>query len=379
VSTRRAILVSALAVAVGAGSASAQQRFYDDFEHGLKKWDLTGVEGAMIRDSGDPAHGHVLLLRPQGDVLALIHGSERWGPVRIEGDVLFPTDEQNYLGVVYNEHQTGNRRDFGLIYIKGNGSYLMVNPHRDFNVGRTLYEEFHVDIAGDDAIRVNQWTHFKMEVVGNACHFYVGDVTVPQLTFSFLELSDGAVGLQPRSVGGDVWVDNVAVTSITKFAYQGPPHPTGIQYDPEAMLTTWRVLGPLPETHDDVARDPRSVEDQWKPFETDPRGAVITGRVVDYHGPNTVAYFRAEVTRDEAGPAVLRLSTVDDLALWVNGHFECFLPRQERAWYDFWRNDQHEGERVLMDLVDGRNDIVIRVRGGVYATGGFFARVERAR
>jgi hypothetical protein len=362
-----------------AGAVAAQQRFSDDFERGLKKWEILGDDGVWLHDSGDPAHGHVLLLRPRGSVLALIPGSDRWGPVRIEGDVMFPTDEHSYLGVAYDYRRRGDRQDFGVVYIKGNGSYLMVNPRRDLNVGRTLYEEFHVDLEGDAAIRMGEWKRFRAEVDHNVCHFYVGDVETPQLTFSFLEWDGGMAGLEPRSVGGDVWVDNVVVTSIRKLSYKGPPRPAGIQYDPEALLTGWTVVGPLTQADDAIAEDPDGVAGRWQPFETDARGAVITGRVVDFLGPNTVAYFRTQIGRDEAGPAYLRLSTVDDLALWVNGRFRAFIPRGDRAWYDFWRNDQHEGERVAIDLVTGKNDIVLRVRGGVYASGGFFARVERAR
>ncbi len=381
--SRRRIAAAAIVYVcawAAAGTAIAQQpRFSDDFEHGLDAWEILGEDGVLLRDSGDPAHGHVMLLRPQGNVLALIHGSDRWGAVRIEGDVMFPTDEHSYLGVAYDYQRTGDRQDFGLIYVKGDGSYLMVNPRRDLNVGRTLYEEFHVDLEGDAAIEMGEWRHFRVEVEGNICHFYVGDVSTPQLTFPFLELDHGAVGFEPRSVGGDVWVDNITVVSIRHLAYKGPRRPAGIQYDPEALLTNWEVIGPLPRTDDSVARDPEGAGERWQPFETDDRGAVITGRVVDYLGPNTVAYFRTQVGRDEAGPAMLRLSTVDDLALWVNGRFQGFIPRGDRAWYDFWRNDQHEGARVPIELVTGKNDIVLRVRGGVYASGGFFARVERAR
>jgi hypothetical protein len=38
-------------------------------------------------------------------------------------------------------------------------------------------------------------------------------------------------------------------------------------------------------------------------------------------------------------------------------------------------NSKHAGQSVPISLRSGQNDIVIRVRGGVYATGGFFARV----
>jgi hypothetical protein len=76
---------------------------------------------------------------------------------------------------------------------------------------------------------------------------------------------------------------------------------------------------------------------------------------------------------------VLNVSTIDDLALWVNGRFVWNLPRGDRAWYDFWRNPEHDGQHVPVQLVTGRNDIVVRVRGGVPASGGFYAWIERKR
>ena len=203
----------------------AQTRVTDDFEGSLANWELTGEGGAFLHDSGDPEHGGVLVLRPQGDVTLLARGSERWGGVRIEGDVLFPDDEHNYLGVIYNYRRRGERQDFGLIYIKGNGSYLRVNPHRDFNVGRTLYEDFRTALEGEGAIRTGEWQRFKVEVIGAECHFYVGNMSEPQLTFGFLELDGGGLGLQPRSVGGDVWVDNVVIESIDRFSYAGSRAP----------------------------------------------------------------------------------------------------------------------------------------------------------
>jgi len=47
-----------------------------------------------------------------------------WGSYRVEGDVLFPDDRHNYLGIVYNYRESGGRADFGSLYLKGNGSYI---------------------------------------------------------------------------------------------------------------------------------------------------------------------------------------------------------------------------------------------------------------
>lgn len=51
--------------------------------------------------------------------------------VRVEGEVLFPESGHSYLGLIYNYGEAKGRIDFGSIYIKGNDSYIRVNPHRD--------------------------------------------------------------------------------------------------------------------------------------------------------------------------------------------------------------------------------------------------------
>jgi hypothetical protein len=351
--------------------------FSERFESGLGRWELYGDHAFTVRPAGDAAAGHVFVLTPGGDAYALIRGSDQWRGVVLEGRLLFPTDGDAYLGIVYDFQRRAVRTDFGVIYVKGNGGYLQVNPHRDFNVGRTLYPEYHVDLTGAAAIAVGRWQRFRAEIIGNRCHVYVGDGSVPQLTFAALELDHGAIGLQPRSVGGEVWVDDITVRTLDRFSYDGPPRPP-IDYHPEALLTDWHVLGPLPRTEDDVARRPQDFADRWRAFATDPRGAVVTARVVDYHGPETVAYFRTVVTAAGEGSAVLALSTVDDLALWVNGRFHWFIPRARYAWYDFPHNSTHAAQRIPIALHAGRNEIVVRTRGGVYASGGFFAALQFA-
>jgi hypothetical protein len=366
-----AILALSLALPSPARADDGRLRFSTDFESGLAGWEISGNQAVSTLGTGDSAHATVLRLHPSGDVTALVAGSAGWGGVRIEGDVLFPTDENAYLGVIYDFQRHGSRLDFGLIYIKGNDSYLMVNPHRDFNVGRTLYPEYRTPLEGVAAVQVGRWQRFKAEILGNTCHFYVGDMETPQITFG----DHGAVGLQPRSVGGDVWVDNVRVHSIDRLAYTGPPRPRTFLYAPDRLLTHWEVAGPFERTHDSLAVTGRDPAGSWRPFRTDARGAVITAQVTDYHGPRTVAYFRTRVRAASARQATLELSTVDDLALWVNGHFEWFLARDHAAWFDVATEPDHAGQRVPIQLVPGDNDIVLRVRGGVYATGGFFARI----
>jgi hypothetical protein len=367
------IFISVLFSVLAVTATDSRILFRETFDQGLDRWEVVRSNDIKIRHAMDAEHGRVLVLVPNGDVYALIKGSDQWNGWRMEGEVLFPTSEDSYLSILYNFRRTGRRADFGGIYIKGNDSYLQVNPHRDFNVGRTLYPEFKVPLKDASAIRIGEWQRFKVEVIKNVCHFYVGDMKIPQLTYSLFELNVGSVGVQPRSVGGEVWIDNIMVSSIQKFSYAGPPRPA-IEYDATSLLTSWQVMGPFDRTQDDIAR--RSNQYTWKEFKTDGRGAVVTGTILDYLGPKTVAYFRTTVNHDKIGESILQVSTVDDLALWVNGRFRWFIPRNELAWFDFWKNTEHHGQRIPIPLVKGENEIVLRVRGGIYATGGFFARIE---
>lgn len=344
--------------------------FTDNFERDLDRWRLHG-SGVRVRDSQDPEHGRVMELVPNGDVLALIKGSASWGGTRMEGEMLFVDDSDNYLGFAYSFRERGRRMDFGLIYLKGNDNYLQANPHRDFNVSRTFYPEARAALTGTARVQAGVWQRFAVEVIGRRADIYIGDTPTPQMTFEDYEFDSGDIGLQPRSVGGNVWVDNVVVRRLARFSTP-QPQPSAVG---NGLITEWEVAGPFDRTQDE-ALGARSLT--WRTFAPDRRGGVTTGSVVDFHGPRTVAYFRTSIAAASAGEQRLIVSTVDDLAVWLNQDFQGFLPRQGAAWFDAEQNPAHAGQAIPLLLNAGTNELVIRVRGGVYASGGFFARLSSA-
>ena len=368
----------------------AQVRFTTDFEDGdLSAWDLMNPQAIRVIDSNDAAHGKVLELQADDAVLALIGDSDQWGSVRVEGDLYFPDDSHNYLAFVYNFQAGKNRTDFSSLYLKGNGSYIRANPWRDSNVSRLLYEEYMTRLQGEAAIQIGRWHAFRMEVVGAICHIYIDDMLTPKVTYALYEGSSGHVGFNSRVAGSSAWIDNVRVTSIEQLQYDGPSIPD-IPYQPDSLITDWEVIGPVAGATAAIELSgpgPRVIDSgreyTWQPFETDLRGAVISGRVTEFRGGRPVAYFRTTVTADEPGQAVLHFSSTDELALWVNGRFLGYVYRQGymddndwNAWYDFWENPDHAGRRVTVDLEAGENYVVIRTYNGQFASGGFFAKWE---
>ena len=374
---------------MGMAPPELEARFNEDFEKSLSRWQLVGEESITIRDSGDEAHGKILQLQPNEVVYALVRRSGNWGNVRVEADFLFPDDTDSYLGFIYNYSDQG-RTDFGNIYIKGNGSYLRANPRRDGNVSRLLYEEYRTPLKGSDAIVIGKWHRMMSEIQGNTCHFYVDDMTTPKLTFDLHERKSGLVGFEPRVVGSPVWIDNVRITSIDQLSYTGPPIPE-IKYSPEKLVTNWEFLGPFDRPIRAVENAPSGSSlliggrrTEWQPFETDRRGAVITGRITEYFGSKPIAYFRTIVQSDTRKEVSLRISTTDEIAYSVNGQFEGFIYRDGymsgeddwNAWHDFWNNSDRAGRNAPVSLQPGENVILLRVRNGQFASGGFFARLE---
>ncbi len=367
--------------------------FEEDFEHDLSRWQLFEEQAFQLVDAGDETHGKVLELSPAGLAYALIKGSDQWGAVRIEGEFRFPTERSAYLGLVYNFGATAERTDFGSIYLKGDGSYLRVNPWRDGNASRLLYEEYRTNITGDDAVKTGQWHKFRVEVKGPVVHFYVGDVDTPKLIFPHYEREGGLIGFKPRIAGTPVWLDNIRAQSISDFSYDGPPIPAPPSYK-DKMVAEWEAIGPLAgastaierSTHaKKIVADEKYGQLQWRPFETDGRGAVITGRLTHYLGEESIGYFRTLIHADEDKDVILHFSTVDELSLFVNGKFHSFVYRQGyvsgpgypwNAWYDFTENPEHAGDRTRIALKKGTNQIMVRVRNGQFASGGFFAAVE---
>lgn len=367
-------------------ATAGQVLFSDAFEGGLASWRFLHGRGYELVETGDPGHGRALSLRTlRLPVYALIEGSGMWGDVRIEGSVLFPESVQNYLGFIYRFRDDGRRSDFGGLYIKGNGSYVRANPRFDTNVGRALYEERRTPLDGPAHVEIGRWTPFALEVVGREAHLYVGDLSTPRFTLPFgAPEGPGAFGFEPRNPGGAVWIDDVVVRSIDGFSYRGAPIPS-VAYAPERLVTRWDVLGPLTAMVEEVETGPfdpdftasddgRTV--RWRPFETDPRGAVVTAGVTEQRGPRRVAYFHGVVDSPTDGTGHLAISSVDDLALWVNGEFLGFVGREDAAWWDVEENPDHPGATSSISLRAGQNDLLVRVVGGVYASGGFFLRVS---
>ncbi len=362
--------------------------FFDDFEKGLNKWTVTNPAKIKIIDSGNLSHNNVMALFPGGsNIFALIRNSDNWTNYKIEGDLLFPENSHNYLGFMYNYNISGTRDDYGCIYIKGNSSYIRVNPHRDAQVSRTIYEEYRTQLSGRSAIIIGEWKHFKAEIIEQVCHFYVEDMETPKITFNYFEYSSGAVGFEPRVYGSECWIDNISVESIGAFAYKGGILPSNINYNPEQFLTEWDVIGPFRQSVKNIENDWSLSEEvfesgntqyRWKSFKADGRGCVVTGKTLEFGSRKKLAYYHTKINSDTDKRVRLIFSTTDALTIWMNGKFNGELQPTYFAWYDFLDNPDHKGGEIYVELKKGINHLMILVEGvGQKYTGdGFFAHVD---
>lgn len=384
--------------------------FYDDFENGSGKWEFTTPFKIAIKDSGDPAHGKVLAMSTGGPmVYALVKGSDDWTNVRIEGDLCFPQGFSHYLGIIYNYREIKDRADFGSVFVYGRyldptnpwtqgktevppkmdfiGDIILPNPHRDSNACRLLYPEYKVELKGDDTVKPGHWYRFKLETIGNECHFYLHDMKNPKLTFAHHEFDSGKVGFKPRYGGYPTWVDNVRITSIDKFAYQGPVVPAGIVYHRDKMINRWHALGPVCEQLTAVEEggyDPKATYTnygrvhKWQDLDTDDRGCLHPGRVIDRFSGNWYGYFHTEIVSDQDKDVTLEFSSANRLTPWLNGEPLAVVSPSKRIWHDYLVNPEHKGTTVKARLKKGKNQLLMLVRGGRYGGDGFYTALRDA-
>ncbi|MEP5612674.1 MAG: hypothetical protein ABJP45_10520 [Cyclobacteriaceae bacterium] len=346
----------------------------DEFENGLSKWTVNNPEKFNLVET---ENGHALELIPgSSNTYILLKGSENWTNYRVEGDVLFPENDDNYLGFIYNYQVNGNRIDYGCIYIKGNDSYVRVNPHRDDNVSRVLYDEYKTPLTGSDGIVIGQWQHFKAEVKDSICHFYVGDMSIPKVSFNYHEFTKGQLGFEPRVAGSSVWIDNILVEKIDQLGYRGI-QPTGIEYEPEKLLTAWEYLGPFKDLqNEEVGIISGTSQEEWKQFSSDGRGCVLAGKVVEWASLKRFAYFKTTFNASANSGGSIHLSTTSELSIWLNGEPIGDVPAMRKAWYDFHKNPMHAGTTLTLNPKEGVNTLVIRVESlgwFGYAGDGFYA------
>jgi hypothetical protein len=103
--------------------------------------------------------------------------------VRMEGRFLFPTEGDGYLGFIYNHQKGSARADFGVIYVKSNGSYVRVSPHYDGNPSWRLYEEMKTPPEGDRKIQPYTWYDFRLDVHDHTATLFIGDMENPVVSF----------------------------------------------------------------------------------------------------------------------------------------------------------------------------------------------------
>lgn len=361
-----------------------QALFFDDFEADLEQWDYLEPGIAQIIKTEDPNHKSVLKLSPIGTAeCVLIRGSDKWERIAITGQALFSSDQHDYMGLVYNYHEA-DRIDFGCIYIKGKGSYIRVNPHRDGNASRALYEEYKTALTGETEVKVNQWFSFKAEIIGPECHFYVKDMNKPKVVFKNFEYAKGKIGFKPRLVGGEVWLDNISVDKIEDFSYTESKQSPEIEYLEDLMITDWKALGPFNKRIVEVesSEENRSIvfDDQeynWLEFATDERGCLVAGKVCRYSSDQKFAYFSTQINSEKKLQTEIQFSSLNNLSVWVNSKYIGEIEKQKHAWFDFFQNPEHAGNSLPITLRKGTNRILLVVEGANYSGDGFYSHIKK--
>lgn len=214
-------------------------------------------------------------------------------------------------------------------------------------------------------------------MIDSVCHFYVGDMNTPKMTFPHFEFKKGRIGFEPRVDGSEVWLDNVEVKKLVAFTYKGFPIPD-IHYQHDSRLIKWESLGPFRDTSNTVEQMFRAQTVDsfaWQLFLPDARGCIVAGKVTAWSNYLRTAYFKYSFQSEVDREGSLYVSSTNSLAIWSNGR-RSEVKAGQSAWYDVGRNEKHANTLIPVTLKKGTNTIYVRVDGqGVfdgYSGDGFF-------
>lgn len=351
----------------------------ENFESGLSDWvTKSGRYVEIIKEPGED--NHVLQLTPMNKRAArtdaIYKPSSQWKNFSMTGRFLFPDEGDGYLGFIYHYREGKKRTDYGVLYVKSNGSYVRASPHYDGNPSWRLYEELRIDLSGQRKIEIGKWHPFKLNVVAGTASLFIDNMEDAVLNFNMFNNEFGAIGFEARPGRGErVWVDDLRIV---------PTNLTAPSIDLNSIShhseLTWQVQGPFSESQNVGDAAPKLKEQDWRVIEPDKRGLINTGHLTQSDsGNNKILYLRTQFQiqdNHDFKPSWIAFSTANNIDLWFRGYFRGTIGSERFVWSDFLSNPDFPGARLSLIPRKGKNDIVIKLYGDKFAAGGFFAALE---
>lgn len=350
----------------------------ENFENGLSNWTVNSKKHVeIVKEAGK--NNHVLQLTPMNKRGArtdtLYKPSRSWKNISMTGRFLFPDEGDGYLGFIYHHREGKQRTDYGVLYVKSNGSYVRASPHYDGNPSWRLYEELRKDLSGKRKIRVGQWHQFKFEVVAGTASLFIDNMQRSVLDFDMFNNEFGAIGFEARPGRGEkVWIDDLQIQlanlPVSSINLKSISHDSNL---------TWQVQGPFSESQNKGNSAPQLKEEDWRTVEPDKRGLINTGRLTQSDsGKNSILYLRTQfqVLSESDKPSWIAFSSANNLDVWFRGYFRGTVGSERFVWSDFLSNPNYPGARLSLIPKKGQNDIILKVYGDKFAAGGFFAALE---
>jgi len=278
------------------------------------------------------------------------------------------TDERAFLGVTFRtgEDGTGENVYFRLHKSKQPDALQYTPDYR----GRGQWQLFHgPEATAFVAFHPGDWTHVRVEVVGERAAITVGDADEPQLVVPELASgqSTGFVGWWANQPGAEVGapltaaVRNIRITPGQQraiMAESAPPLPFG-------LVRAWGLSETFTRMGDVVTEVPSAVRDgSWQRVVARPGGLTPIEPHVDRPGADGVPVVVAGLTvdSDEARTVRLDLGFSDDASVFLNGRllyaghqaFSANFPRRQ----GLVSLDQAS---LYLPLQSGRNTVLVAV------------------
>ena len=235
-------------------------------------------------------------------------------------------------------------------------------------------------MAKKDIVEVGKWKKFRAEIFDSTCHFYLGDMETPQITFNCFSYTSGSVGFKPRFSGAECWIDSVSVHRISALSYKGKSIPDIEYTDKDSMITSWNICGPFfykqPLLEEGTIVTDESAGIRWDTISADYRGCFVISELSERYSGKRILYAYKRINSSQDQKATLHFSTTNPIFVWINKEYIGPVKPTRMAWFDFLSNEEHAGSAISFDLKRGENTILLKIQGGLYGGDGFYSSLE---
>ncbi len=291
---------------------------------------------------------------------------------------LFVTGKRSYPGIRF---RATSRSSAENIYIRPHiiGVFDTALQYTPIFNNEACWQLYNGDgFTSGIGIPLNEWVHFKLEVLGTRARVFLGESKNPVLKIDQLkhEIRSGGIALISPA-DGSAYFSNFKINTSTKSEFDTPE----LEPTPPGLITDWEISQPFKYTKINLEKnynDQNLGEIKWQKVIPEQSGLVTVSRYIQRRGREPDFIFaRTIIDSDSNKKMEFKFGYSDWVTIFLNGEqlFSGSSPYKGRG--SIFQGIIGLYDSVFLPLEKGRNEIVMLV-GESFGGWGFMGQDGKA-